>query len=57
MKERAPMPKGLFGPSMTKPIRTSSGEILLYVAGGADDTKKTEIYQYFETNDSAGTWT
>ena len=49
MKNKMPMPKGLFGPSMTKPLRTSTGEIFFYVAGGAFDSNKTEVYQYCQT--------
>ncbi len=51
------MIKGLFGPSMTKPFRKSNGEIIFFIAGGAMDTKKTEIYQYLEANDGRpNTW-
>ena len=47
--------KKLFGPAMTKPIRTKKGEITIFVAGGALDTNTTEIYQYLET-EGKGTW-
>ena len=51
------MKKGLFGPAMTKPFRNSNNEITYFIAGGAMDTKKTEIYQYLEANDgSPNTW-
>jgi hypothetical protein len=42
---------------MTNPFRKSNGEITYFVAGGAMNTKKTEIYQYFETKDGRpNTW-
>lgn len=40
---------------MTKPIRTNLDEITFFVAGGALDTNKTEIYRYLET-EGKGTW-
>jgi hypothetical protein len=45
------MKKGLFGPSMTKPFKKANNEITYFIAGGAIDTQKTEIYQYLEGND------
>ena len=47
--------KSLFGPAMTKPIRTNLDEITFFVAGGALDSNKTEIYHYLET-EGKGTW-
>jgi hypothetical protein len=38
LKTKKNLTKGLFGPAMTKPYRTQSGEIIFFVAGGAIDT-------------------
>lgn len=51
------MKKALFGPAMTKPYRNSKNEINYFIAGGAFDKQKTEIYQYLEANDGRpNTW-
>jgi hypothetical protein len=49
--KRPNLTKALFGPAMTKPMRTSNSEVIFFLAGGAFDTNTTEIYQYLEPKD------
>ncbi len=55
MQQKPKMTKALFGPAMTKPVRTAKNEVFYYIAGAAQD--KTEIYQYLQSGESIGTWT
>ncbi len=48
--------QGLFGPSMSKPLKNKDGDIVFYVAGGNFQTQQTEIWEFKENPNGTQNW-